>query len=226
MPFSVEQFHLAARDYRSHWRLADEQLYELCRQFPTHDRPDAVLAKLMIIGRTYATGLERSLGGSSALSRAASHLARHADEVDLIIAQLDHLTEPLPREALNASLRAQSDLVRLLRPASTHSRGLHSFATKYLHFHRPVVPLFDRLAEEGLRRLYRGQRIDAPIEPEPDFDPIYVQFLRRWWRAYTEAVRMVGPESVSVKLIDYYLLVVAGCTAPAPQEPPAGVPEA
>ncbi|MGH7133157.1 MAG: hypothetical protein ACREJO_14580 [Phycisphaerales bacterium] len=226
MAFSVENFHLAARDYRSHWRLADEQLYELCAQFPDHTRSDAVLAKLMIVGRTYATGLERAIGGVGALARITRHVCRHADQLDEIISSLDGVTEPLQRDSLNCFLRAESDLVRLLRGASSRHRGLHSFATKYLHFHRPIVPLYDSLAEDGLRRLYRGQRIEAPIDDDPDFDPIYIHFLRRWWRAYTEAVALVGPEAVSVKVLDYYLLVVAGATAPAPQEPSPGVTEA
>jgi len=34
-------------------------LYEMCEEFPDHKSPEAVRAKVVIIGRTYASGAER-----------------------------------------------------------------------------------------------------------------------------------------------------------------------
>ena len=43
----------------SPWDLGNEVLYSLCKNHPKHDADDAIIAKIMIIGRTYAAAIER-----------------------------------------------------------------------------------------------------------------------------------------------------------------------
>lgn len=43
----------------SPWDLANEVLYSLCRVHPKHNRGDAIIAKVWLIGRSYAAAIER-----------------------------------------------------------------------------------------------------------------------------------------------------------------------
>src|SRR5437899_11357794 len=47
------------------WNLGNDVLYDLCRNHPKHRRVEVVAAKVWLIGRSYATGLERLKRGSS-----------------------------------------------------------------------------------------------------------------------------------------------------------------
>lgn len=41
------------------WDLGNQVLYDLCRQYPGHTDEQAVIAKIWLIGRTYAAAIER-----------------------------------------------------------------------------------------------------------------------------------------------------------------------
>ncbi|MEW5826372.1 MAG: hypothetical protein AB1778_06020, partial [Candidatus Bipolaricaulota bacterium] len=61
MILSVDDYRRAVADYEHSWRATDEALYDLCRRHPDHADQAGVNAKLWIIGRTYATGIERKI---------------------------------------------------------------------------------------------------------------------------------------------------------------------
>src|SRR5580692_7458528 len=48
-------------DYKENWQLTDEVLLRLCRDHPNHDTQASVNAKVIIVGRSYATGIERKV---------------------------------------------------------------------------------------------------------------------------------------------------------------------
>jgi len=43
------------------WDLGNQVLYDLCRNHPDHSRDDVIIAKIWLIGRTYAAAIERRL---------------------------------------------------------------------------------------------------------------------------------------------------------------------
>ena len=68
MKWSPRAYDRACRDYFERQVATDETLYNLCRRYPDHKTFNAVFAKVSIIGRTYATGIERLVpthGGQS-----------------------------------------------------------------------------------------------------------------------------------------------------------------
>ena len=65
MAFSPEEYRQAVDDYEKGWQATDTALYDLCRRYPNHTDRGGVNAKLWIIGRTYATGIERKIRHSS-----------------------------------------------------------------------------------------------------------------------------------------------------------------
>jgi hypothetical protein len=41
------------------WDLGNQVLYSLCQAHPRHDHSDAIVAKVWLIGRSYAAAIER-----------------------------------------------------------------------------------------------------------------------------------------------------------------------
>ena len=55
--FSVSDYNKSRDDYTQSWKAIDETFYRLCRDHPQHNERPWVNAKILIIGRTYATGI-------------------------------------------------------------------------------------------------------------------------------------------------------------------------
>ncbi len=41
------------------WDLGNQVLYDLCRAYPAHKRDEEIIAKIWLIGRSYAAAIER-----------------------------------------------------------------------------------------------------------------------------------------------------------------------
>ena len=134
MELSIEAYNNACRDYDQDWAATDKVLYELCRQFPDHQRRDGVMAKLWIIGRTYATGIERqikSLGTQgSSMSQLANHIWRRRDTVDDVLRLLADVKEPLDVEKLKTILLAHGRSSNVIGQLLRENLSPRSFASK------------------------------------------------------------------------------------------------
>ena len=59
MKFDPEEYIAARADYERNWHVLDGTLYEVSRRFRSHANRANVCGKLWLIGRTYASGIER-----------------------------------------------------------------------------------------------------------------------------------------------------------------------
>src|SRR5262245_54011223 len=41
------------------WDVGNRGLYDICAKYPKHDRDDVIVAKIWLIGRSYAAAIER-----------------------------------------------------------------------------------------------------------------------------------------------------------------------
>ena len=83
------------------------------------------------------------------------------------------------------------------------NRTPRSFAAKYLHFHCPVVPIYDSYAAAGLGKLVHWDARDVPFGQPTGGDPEYWAFCLRFLRFYNDC-RDAG-RTLSVKGLDAYL---------------------
>ena len=56
---SKEEFAAAVARFQNDWGMVDEILRDMCQRCPCHESPGAVRAKVALIERAYAAGLER-----------------------------------------------------------------------------------------------------------------------------------------------------------------------
>jgi len=205
------QLSNAAASFDRDWGGVDEVLYGICRQHPGHGMRREVTAKVALIDRAYSAGLERQVipdAGSQAIAKIADFIVGQGSEVDAIIAELAPLREPLDGEAMTAIVGAHGRFLDLLRRIPTRDTSPRSFAAKYLHFHNPVVPIYDNYAATRLVRLVPWREIAEPFAQPQGADAEYWDFCVRFFSLYEACVKVAV--SVSVKGLDTYLWSVPG----------------
>jgi hypothetical protein len=209
--FDLLGYRRAVAEYNRNWQATDETLYDLCRRFPGHSDQASVKAKLWIIGRTYATGIERKIPTQntqgSSLSQLSEHILSHRRKAEFVFRRLAQITEPLTPEKLRRIVDAHGQFVRLLQPLLRHRQSPRSFASKYMHFHCSAVPLYDTYAVTALRHLYPWQEAFEIFDLPASADEEYTWHAMRFWQLYQDAQKRA--RWVTVKLLDYYLLRVA-----------------
>lgn len=126
-------------DVDSRWRLANDFLYEIVSKYPKHDNEDVIVAKMSIIGRTYAAAVERRKNSNDTPGDfyydyvAPKLLESEMDEKIDLLKQYNAISEDNLPVILSVHKYLMDKLVEL---TATNKRSL---ASKYLHFHLPEL---------------------------------------------------------------------------------------
>ncbi len=207
MPIDPAKWTASCQAYEETWETLDTCLYDLCEKKPEHaDYPD-VLAKATIIGRSYQTGIERHIGVPHTKPRvpgaAIVHLSRllssGGTKIDRLIAQIPD-DQTLTNDDARTIVAAHGDLLNLLDARKTP----RSFVSKYLHFHRPSVPIYDGYAQKILYRHFPWRPEYELFERPQASDERYYWHVLRFMELYRQ-VKSIDP-SATVKQTDYFLL--------------------
>lgn len=135
------------------WDLGNDVLYRLCKEHPNHKTEQEIIAKIWLIGRSYAAAIERrktKIKGESSDNFYESTVVDSikGSEIDKRLAALPpYPTNPQP--IINDVLQLQQYVTNLF----TKMTGLEkrSLASKYLHFHRPdLFFIYDSRARTGI----------------------------------------------------------------------------
>lgn len=192
------------------WSLGNSVLYDLCRTHPRHLSVREVVAKVWLIGRAYSAAVERGRGIAAGPSLSNDSFYTDALAPALITSQLDerllalqalhHITLDGVAPILAAHGYLVSELARLT------GKDKRSFASKYLHFHRPsLFFIYDSRATEAVRAL--GIRRTRRTHPT-GVDPEYAAFVHT---LLTLGARLADQFGVSLtpRQLDRLLLTVA-----------------
>lgn len=208
---SQEELDRSTAAFSDDWGEVDRVLYGLCRQHPRHDERRLVTAKMVLIDRAYQAGLERCIkvtGRQQAVVVAADFVWRHGGEVDDIVAAMAQVAEPLNAEGMMTAVEQHARFTRLLGEMPGCRRVPRSFASKYLHFHHPAVPILDGYAYGALTRLVKWTTTKKPFDAPPGADPEYADYCARFFKLYD--VCRSRSLRVSVKSLDTYLWGMSG----------------
>ncbi len=205
MTFSlVSDYGAHVEEYRSNWDVFDKTLYTLCDKHTSHADLGATNAKLWLIGRALATGVERhvpkSKGQGSSLDKMAAHLHRNSREADELIQRLRAISEPLDSSKLADIVGLHGKFCKLVSRIARSS--LASFASKYLHYHSRVVPIFDKFVFEEARRRHSEDGLITFAKPKGAISGYYYYALC-FWQLYSKLRRLTKP--VNVRLAEGYI---------------------
>ncbi len=177
-----EQMDAYLKKDSSRWQYGNEILYRMCREDPKHDDPDVIVAKIWLIGRTYAAAIERrknaeGFAGDFYYDVVAPAIRTISGDLDSRLAAINDIE--IPDE--NAT-----DLViethHLLMKAFYEITGLEkrSLAAKYLHFHAPAAfYIYDSIANRRSRMLVALDNAKAAEHYFKDVDREYCDFYLR-----------------------------------------------
>lgn len=150
------------------WELSNRVLYDLCRDHPKHERPDVIVAKLLMIGRVYAAAIERRRkeanddtdGDHFYTDKVVPSVLRSG--IDQWIAEARACAPDSP-ERQDVIVRVHGQVTSLFDQISGQDK--RSLASKYLHFHVPdLFFIYDTRAVEAMRA-YSGVLPRTPRDP-------------------------------------------------------------
>ncbi|HEV3263220.1 MAG TPA: hypothetical protein VG013_40670, partial [Gemmataceae bacterium] len=149
MTISLPAYRKDCEFYRKNLARTDELLYDLCRDHSEHGEQDWVHTKVLLIGRGFASGIERQIpaqeGAGTSIWEVSKLLHKHHHDVDRMMTRLAGINDPLDclgAKGLQTIVTEHEKLCQLLLKITKKKRA-RSFASKYLHFHCPLVPMFD-----------------------------------------------------------------------------------
>ena len=138
----------------SPWRVGNDVLYDLCNARPKHTNEAEVIAKIWLIGRSYAAAIERRREKSEEndefyVKTVAPAIVR--SRIDSWIGEAKRHGQPSV-ESLPTLLQVHHEMTQLFRKISGLEK--RALASKYLHFHVPqLFYIYDTRALEALRVL-------------------------------------------------------------------------
>jgi len=186
----------------STWDIGNQVLYDLCATYPNHSQDDVIIAKIWIIGRTYAAAIER----------------RHSTDVAVGDAFYETVVAPkIPSSRIDNWFRAivadHGDDVAL--SIETHDKvkklfgeisGLEkrSLASKYLHFHFPKrFYIYDSRANKAIAALDKPVCRNLPSLRA--HDDVYARFFLRC-QALSKEIISNGGRQLLPRELDKVLL--------------------
>lgn len=162
----LDKYLSEARKYFT-WKLGNDCLYSLCKNNPQHKRVDEVVAKLWLIGRSYAAALERRKNKRKNDQEFYEFIAAPAiieSELDAKLKSLGKFSS-ISEDSLQTITEVHGYLTGLFYRLTNQYKV--SLASKYLHFHFPKhFFLLDSRALKGLRLLAKGMRVSINFQDD------------------------------------------------------------
>jgi hypothetical protein len=203
----------AIESYEVGWKSVDEELHELFRRRPSHRDYSDVYTKVVMIERVYRAGVLRAFKGDAkakAEITVARELVAQADVLEGHLAALADQT--LNRKTALQIVELHGWITASLAP-SAGDVWLTSFVSKYLHFHCPIVPVYDSKAAGSVGGFVKSptdqQSVTALRRSLGHLRPssrAYRSFVPSFVALYQRARAETSPEP-SVKEVDYMLLL-------------------
>lgn len=207
MHIDLTQWEESCRTYSETWETLDTWLYDLCKDRREHESYADVLAKTTIIGRTYQTGIERHIDVPPTNTHSPGAAIVHVSRLlyaagNKVAASIERIpaNQPLTTDVGEIIVAVHGELLKVLNGR----KAPRSFASKYLHFHRAVVPIYDSYACKALYQKFPWRpEYELFARPQGADEKYYWHVLR--FMELCREVKIIYPDA-TVKQVDYYLL--------------------
>jgi hypothetical protein len=164
--------------------LSNRTLYDLCSENFEHDTPDKILAKTVIIGRTYAVALDRGKDKNKETAEIPKYinddfylkkvtplfLKSKIDNLLLKLKSINQIPES-PDEILAAHFYLMDHLKKI------NKQDKRSFCSKYLHFHLPgLFFIYDSRAQNAINKIVSSKGSKSVFKLKKQ-DETYAKFV-------------------------------------------------
>jgi hypothetical protein len=200
--FNIEDFN-NLRDKK--WMLGNNILYKMCVDYPNHTNPEEIRAKIWLIGRSYAASIERR----------SKKYKKHINDnfYDYVVNEfikfnsknrfdekLDSLkNKEFNEETLRGILSLHYQLTKFFKELTGKEK--RSLASKYLHFHVPIFPIYDSRANNSIKFIVKGKVEETDLIGDKE----YSKFCNKVLFLY-EYIKNKTGKSPTLREIDTYLI--------------------
>lgn len=206
MKINKEKFNIAdfEKSKDKKWMLGNNILYKMCSDYPAHINLEEIRAKIWLIGRSYAAAIERRTK------------KRHINDdfYDYVVNEFvkfnkenkfDSKLQSLKNKEFNEKtlrdiLLIHEELTKFFRELTGKEK--RSLASKYLHFHVPIFPIYDSRAKDSINKIVKGR------VTEIRGDKAYSKFCYKIIFLYNFIKEQTG-KTPTMREIDTYLINVA-----------------
>jgi hypothetical protein len=189
------------------WDLGNQVLYDLCFKHPLHKTPQEIIAKIWLIGRSYAAALERRKNKSSDSIGDLFYEDKAAPKIKK--SKIDDWFARLKKEPTRTNaIETHAKLTKLFYKITKLEK--RSLASKYLHFHfKNLFFIYDSRSVAGIRKVTPRAEKQLPSLSPKEPDKHYANFYRRClWLQNDLHARL--RRKLSPRQIDKVLLYIAG----------------
>ena len=199
--FDIEKFN-NLKDKK--WMLGNNILYKMCSDHPNHTDPEEIRAKIWLIGRSYAAAIERRTK--------KTHI--NDDFYDYVVQEFikfnskNNFDEKLSRlknkefnkETLKEIILIHYEITKFFKELTGKEK--RSLASKYLHFHVPIFPIYDSRAKNSINKIIKGKVNNLTGDEE------YEKFCNKILFLYDLIKNQTG-KTPTLREIDTYLIKIA-----------------
>jgi hypothetical protein len=206
-PPTREELDKAWTEFDADWGGVVETLYGLCTATAEDAGRRPSMAKIILINRAYNARLEAKIRpeqGQRAVELIGEFVDAYGERLRDAVAAIPR-DDCLTVDTLRIVVEQHAEVTRLFAMHLTHGASMKSFVSKYLHFHRPVVPIYDSQCEVSLKKRVQGPVGVAGGTP---VDVRYAEFCTRFLVLYEDCRRRGLP--ATVKKLDALLWRVPG----------------
>ena len=192
------------------WVYANSLLYKMCEEHPEHNNPDYIVAKIWLIGRSYAAAIERRKNKDENSSD-DFYYEEVAPKILTIGKDLDERISNIKKNnGIDADIIPYIlETHKLLTDTFNELTDLEkrSLASKYLHFHCPnAFFIFDSRAKTNINKFIKKDKKTFNIEVEK-YDEEYKDFYFRMIELQSNIQQILGktlsPRELDGLLLDY-----------------------
>ena len=182
--FNVKEFE-SLKD--SIWMLGNNILYKLCSDFPKHTNPEEICAKIWLIGRAYAASIERRKNKKEINDKFYANFIEafikfnNTEEFDKQLNSLKN--KEFDEKTLKKILELHFKLTEFFNNQTKLKK--RSLASKYLHFHIPIFPIYDSRANNSLRFIVKGKPSESLGDKEYSIFCNKILFLYKYIKNQT-----------------------------------------
>ncbi|MBK8567444.1 MAG: hypothetical protein IPN76_30020 [Saprospiraceae bacterium] len=194
------------------WDFGNKILYNLCQDYPSHNKDDIILTKVLFIGRIYAAAVERRKNKND------DPIINDNFYIDNVIpafinSNIDNNLKKLKGKQLSTNnileiLKVHNELVKILTKITELNK--RSFASKYLHFHLPnLFFIYDSRAVQAMRKFTSKIPIELQyILQEKGIDKEYAKFFCKSFDLKTR-IETTHKSRITTRQLDNLLMETA-----------------
>lgn len=202
MEITLEDIKRAQSDEDDKWKLGNDILYRLCSDHPFHSDDSVIIAKVRLIGRSYAAAIERRKQKNQSPSPQGDRFYEQCVAPVLRDHQLDQKIDDLRQsisieDAKEPILELHNYLVTKLKEITHDHR--RSLASKYLHFHLPsLFFIYDYYASLVLNKLLPHHKTSCKVQGKYDveYQPFFLKMLNLRDKIQRERRCTLGPREL------------------------------